>query len=101
MRQPEHAYRPEVKAGNAAIDAEVSASCQRADKAHDAWRAEWDTCERYCKEQRALLRELEDPAALERARHASQPRYHCVSPLQPCAGSSGSRSAKAHTHHAT
>jgi len=67
---PEHAYRAEVKAGKAAIDAEVGALCQRAYKAHDAYRAEWDKCERYCKEQRTLLRELEDLAARERAMHA-------------------------------
>lgn len=66
---PEHAYRAEVKAGKAAIDAEVDVLLRRAYKAHDAYRAEWDKCERYCKEQRALLRELEDLAARERAMH--------------------------------
>ncbi len=63
---PEHTYRAEAKAGKAAINAEVDALCQRAYKAHDAYRAEWDKCERYCKEQRTLLRELDDLAARER-----------------------------------
>jgi len=66
---PEYTYRAEVKVRKAAIDAEVGALCQRAYKAHDAYHAEWDKCERYCKEQRALLRELEDLAARERAMH--------------------------------
>ncbi len=66
---PEHTYRAEAKARKAAINAEVDALCQRAYKAHDAYRAEWDKCERYCKEQRALLRELEDLAARERTMH--------------------------------
>jgi len=66
---PEHVYRAEVKARKAAIDAEVGALCQRAYKAHDAYRAEWDKCERYCWEQRTLLRELEDLVARERDMH--------------------------------
>jgi len=65
----EHAYRAVVKTRKASIDAEVAALCQRAYKAHDAYRAEWDKCERYCREQRALLRELEDLAARERVMH--------------------------------
>lgn len=55
----EHGYR-----------AEVDTLCQRAYKAHDPYRAAWDKCERYCKEQWALLRALEDLAARERAMHA-------------------------------
>jgi len=66
---PEHAYRAVAKTRKAAIDAEVDALAQRAYKAHDAYRAEWDKCERYCREQRALLRELEDLAARERVMH--------------------------------
>ncbi len=66
---PEQVYRAEAKARKAAIDAEVATILQRAYKAHDAYRAEWDKCERYCKEQRTLLRELEDLAARERAMH--------------------------------
>ena len=62
-------YRAEAKARKAAIGAVVAALCQRAYKAHDAYRAEWDKCERYCKEQRALLRALEDLAAHERTMH--------------------------------
>ncbi len=66
---PEHAYRAAVKAGKAAIDSAVDALLHRAYKAHDAYRAEWDKCERYCKEQRTLLRALEDLAAHERTMH--------------------------------
>jgi hypothetical protein len=63
---PERVYRAAAKARKAAIAAEVDALCQRAYKAHDAYRAEWDKCERYCREQRTLLRELEELAARER-----------------------------------
>jgi hypothetical protein len=63
---PDRVYRVEAKARKAVIDAEVDALCQRAYKAHDIYRAEWDKCERYCREQRVLLRELEDLAAGER-----------------------------------
>ena len=66
---PEPIYRAEAKARKATVDAEVDALCQRAYKAHDAYRAEWDKCERYCREQRTLLRELEDLAARERTMH--------------------------------
>jgi hypothetical protein len=66
---PEHIYRAEVKACKAAADAQVDALCQRAYKAHDASRAEWSKCERYCREQRTLLRELEDVVARERTMH--------------------------------
>jgi len=66
---PEQVYRAEAKARKAAIDAEVATILQRAYKAHDAYCAEWDKCERYCKEQRTLLRELEDLAARERTMH--------------------------------
>ena len=66
---PEWVYRAEAKARTAAADAEVDALCQRAYKAHDAYRAEWDKCERYCTEQRALLRQLEDLTRHERAMH--------------------------------
>jgi len=66
---PAHVYRAEAKARKAVADAEVDALCQRAYKAHDAYRAEWDKCERYCKDQRTLLRELEDLAAHEREMH--------------------------------
>jgi len=66
---PEQVYRAAAKARKAAIEAEVDTILQRAYTAHDAYRAEWDKCERYCKEQRALLRELEDLAARERAMH--------------------------------
>ena len=66
---PEHAYRAEAKARKAVIDADVNTVLRRAYKAHDAYRAEWDKCERYCKEQRTLLRELEDVAARERDMH--------------------------------
>jgi len=66
---PEYTYRAEVKARKGAIDAEVDTLCQRAYKAHDTYRAEWDKCERYCKEQRILLRQLEDLTAHERAMH--------------------------------
>jgi len=66
---PEQVYRAEAKARKAAIDAEVATILQRAYKAHDAYCAEWDKRERYCKEQRTLLRELEDLAARERTMH--------------------------------
>jgi len=66
---PAHVYRAEAKARKAAVNAEVDALAQRAYKAHDAYRAEWDKCERYCKDQRTLLRELEDLAAHEREMH--------------------------------
>jgi len=66
---PEYTYRAEVKARKGAIDAEVDTLCQRAYKAHDTYRAEWDKCERYCKEQRILLRQLEDLTAHERTMH--------------------------------
>ncbi len=66
---PGQVYRAEAKARKAVIDAEVDALCQRAYKAHDASRAEWAKCERYCREQRTLLRELEDLATRERDMH--------------------------------
>jgi hypothetical protein len=66
---PEQVYRAEAKARKATADAEVDVLCQRAYKAHDAYRVEWDKCERYCREQRMLLRELEDLAARERTMH--------------------------------
>jgi len=62
----EQVYRAAAQARKVAADAEVDVLCQRAYKAHDAYRAEWDKCERYCKEQRTLLRELEDLTARER-----------------------------------
>jgi len=43
---PEQVYRAEAKARKVAIDADVGALCQRADKAHDAYHAEWDKGER-------------------------------------------------------
>ncbi len=66
---PEQVYRAEAKARKGAIDAAVDALCQRAYKAHDAYRVEWDKCERYCREQRTLLRQLEDLTTHERAMH--------------------------------
>jgi len=66
---PEQVYRAEAKARKAVIGAEVDTILRRAYKAHDAYQTEWDKCERYCKEQRTLLRELEDLAARERTMH--------------------------------
>ncbi len=53
---PEQVYRAEAKARKAAINAEVATILQRAYKAHDAYRAEWDKCERYCGAADALTR---------------------------------------------
>lgn len=48
-------------------DAEIAAYEQRQWRAYDQSNAEHDTCERYCRKQRELLRQLADLAESERA----------------------------------
>lgn len=58
-----------IKAEKAGIDAEVEQHRAREWRAHTTSNQEWRKHERYCREQRDLLRQLEDLAASERTMH--------------------------------
>lgn len=59
--------RTTIKEEQRVADAEIAEYERRQRRAYDQSDAEYDKCERYCRKQRELLRELEDLAASERA----------------------------------
>ena len=63
---PEHQLRAETKALQRAADAEIDQLWGRVEQARRTGDAEFRKVERYCQEQRALLRALADLAASER-----------------------------------
>jgi hypothetical protein len=58
--------RTTIKEEQRVADAEIATYEQRQWRAYDQSNAEYDKCERYCRKQRELLRQLEDLAASER-----------------------------------
>lgn len=58
--------RTTIKEEQRVADAEIAEYEQRQWRAYDQSNAEYDKCERYCRKQRDLLRQLEDLAASER-----------------------------------
>jgi len=61
----EHVFRSEMKAAKAVVDEEMAARNAAIWRAYDESNSEFRKQERYCKEQRLLLRALEDLAARE------------------------------------
>jgi hypothetical protein len=59
--------RTTIKEEQRVADAEIGEYERRQRRAYDQSDAEYDKCERYCRKQRELLRQLEDLAASERA----------------------------------
>jgi len=62
---PEHVFRSEMKAAKAVADEEMAERNAAIWRAYDESNTEFGKQERYCKEQRELLRALEDLAARE------------------------------------
>ena len=62
---PEHVFRSEMKAAKASADEEMAERNAAIWRAYDESNSEFRKQERYCKEQRELLRALEDLAARE------------------------------------
>ena len=67
--------RQTIKEEKAAADAEIEAYQQRQWKAYHTSNKEFAKCEKYCREQRELLRAIEDLAQQEREMYeTSQPQ---------------------------
>lgn len=66
---PEHQLRAETRTRKAAADAEIDAWQARVERARHASDREHRKVERYCRQQRELLRALTDLAASERTMH--------------------------------
>jgi len=62
---PEHLFRSEMKAAKTVVDEEMAERNAAIERAYDESNSEFRKQERYCKEQREVLRALEDLAARE------------------------------------
>ena len=67
---PEHQLRAETKALQRTADAEIDHLWAGVEQAHDTSNREFRKVEQYCRQQRDLLRALEDLAASERTMYA-------------------------------